>query len=235
MRLRFHFTLILFVLTVSLASAQSQNPPSRANSINSNIQQAQTSRAISSLTFRIEGGKFWINGNLIPEQNLPKSLHDIDQNLFYQTSVFGIDEITFSLRGRDYLVKVDRVVELPKEMDPQPVPDQRKEQETVQGYYSDIKRESPTLFQSMNREGMLYEQAQRLIWQYQKAKAKDKPAIKEELRVVLGQIFDLNERNRELEIRELEQMIESAKREVSYRKSSKQSIVNNALEDLLKN
>lgn len=233
MTFRFLISSILFILSPALVGAQVQNAPSRANTINANIQQTPTSRAVSSLTFRIEGGKFWINGNLVQEQNLPKSLLEIDRNLFYQTTVFGIEEITFSLRGRNYLVKDDRVVEFANDKETQPAYEQRKGQEAAQGYYSDIKRESPTLFQSMNREGMLYEQAQRLVWQYQKAKSKDKPAIKDELRSVLGQIFDLNERNRELEIRELEQMIESAKREVSYRKSSKQAIVNNALEELL--
>jgi hypothetical protein len=50
----------------------------------------------------------------------------------------------------------------------------------------------------------------------------------------LGQLYDINERNKELEIEELEDMIDAAKKEVQYRKTHKSEIIGRSLENLLK-
>ena len=70
--------------------------------------------------------------------------------------------------------------------------------------------------------------------EYSLATGKQRDKIKEEIRLVLGQLYDINERNKELEIEELEDMIEAAKKEVQYRKTHKSDIISNSLDNLLR-
>jgi hypothetical protein len=73
-----------------------------------------------------------------------------------------------------------------------------------------------------------------LLMEYSLATGKQRDKIKEEIRLVLGQLYDINERNKELEIEELEDMIDAAKNEVQYRKTHKSEIISNSLDNLLR-
>lgn len=207
------------------------------NSSEANFEQSAGSGQ-EGLNFRIENGKCWINGNLVAAKDLPKGLQNLDKAIFYQAAVFGIPEISFVLGGKEYLVRKNRIVEL------EPV--QRgalnvaanslgnsSEQRVAEEYYSQLKRESPGLFYGMSYEGALYEQCRTLLLDYQMAKGSQKEKIREELRLVLGQLFEINERNRELELEQLERMLETARKEVSYRKANKSVIIQNTLDQLL--
>jgi hypothetical protein len=196
-------------------------------------------RVTTGLNFRIEDGKFWINGNLIPSKDLPKSLQGIDKAIFYQAAVNGMDELGFSLGGNDYTVRENKISEVAppvqRQLNIQPeLTSNTTTNRAAEDYYSQIKREAPGLFYSLNYEGALYEQARGLVADYQVAKGKKRDQIREELRVVLSQLFDINEHNRELEIKELQQMIESAKEEVQYRKANKAAILDNTLDQVLR-
>ena len=104
----------------------------------------------------------------------------------------------------------------------------------TEAYYSQLKRESPNLFYGLSREGALLEEIRTLLIDYSVAQGKQREKIKEEIRLVLGQLYDINERNKEMEIEELEDMIQAAKAEVQYRKAHKSDIIDNSLNNLLK-
>lgn len=226
--------LVLFCLLTSLfGQIQGQ---AVQNSANRSVQNNYSApRASSTLSFRIENGKCWVNGNLMDEKDLPVGLRSIDPSVYYQTAVLGINEIGFQLYGKAYLIRIDKIIELPPVSTQQNTNVSRAypQQEAAEEYYGQLKRESPTLFHNIGREGMLYEQCRDLLLRHQKAKGKDQDALREEMRNVLGQLFDINERNRQMEIQELELMIESAKKEVMFRKANKGSIIDNALDELL--
>jgi hypothetical protein len=216
--------------------------PAQSNTLrNSEVSTYQRApvRVTTGLNFRIEDGKFWINGNLIATKDLPKSLQAIDKSVFYQAAVNGMDEIGFSLGGNDYIVRENRISEIAQQTSNQlPLLSQSSNStdnnRAAEDYYSQIKREAPGLFYSLNHEGALYEKARALAYSYQKANGKQRDKIRGELRVVLSQLFDINEHNSELEIQELEQMIESAKEEIQFRKANKPTIIDNALKELLR-
>ena len=228
----------IFVMAWTMAACLSMAAQSNVPR-NSEVNTYQRSpvRVASALNLRIEDGKFWINGNLIPSKDLPGSLQGIDKAIFYQAAVMGMDELAFSLGGSDYTVRENKITEISRQPDNQLTVLSEQSNSTNRAredYYSQIKREAPGLFYSLNYEGALYEEARGLVASYQKAKGKQRDEIRENLRTVLSQLFDINEHNRELEILQLQQMIESAKEEVQYRKANKAVILDNTLDQVLR-
>lgn len=188
--------------------------------------------APASISVRIEDGKVWVNGNLVPSKELPASLKEVNPAVFYQAAIFGVKDISFQLMGHEYLVRDGKITEAPAR--PRMARDNSLQQQTAaEAYYSNLKREAPGLFYSLSREGALYEECRRLLIDHQLAQGKQKDKIREEIRLVIGQLFDINERNKELEIRQLEQMIEAARKEVELRKANKSLIIDKTLKDLL--
>lgn len=228
MGIRF-FILLLASVALAAGNAHTQNPDIRKIS----TEEPGYSNNASQLSLRIEGGKVWINGNLMPKKDLPAGLRELDPNFYYQTAAFGIREIAFNLQGKDYLVKADKVVELPARPTAKEKGYDKGQQAAMEEYYSNLKREAPNLFYSMNREAMLTEQARGLLYQYQFAKDEDAASIRKELRSVLEQLFEINERNRELEILELQEMIDVARKEVQIRRENKSLIIDNTLKGLI--
>ena len=51
----------------------------------------------ASISVRIEDGKVWVNGNLVPRKDLPKSLKQVNPAVFYQAAIFGVNDISFQL------------------------------------------------------------------------------------------------------------------------------------------
>lgn len=225
------FILLIALAALMAGSVKAQNPDIRKISNGGdNVYQSN----VEQLSLRIEGGKVWVNGNLVPKKELPKGLRELDPNFYYTTAVFGIREISFNLQGKDYLVKADKIVELPprstKEVNPAANMDS---QAAMEEYYSNLKRETPSLFYSMTREAVLTEQARNLVYQYQFAKGDQLKDIRKQLSGILEQLFEINERNRELEILELQQMIDIARKEVEMRRQNKSLIIDNTMEELL--
>lgn len=225
------------LLTISLALLLSAGTllaqrQQKVRNISSQEQNYETVAQPTQLSLRIENGKVWVNGNLIPKEQLPATLQNLHPNVFYQAAVFGVEDITFTLGAHEYLVRDGKVME----MDGRTPEKETKGEGNLaakEAYYSQLKKEAPNLFYSLSREGALYEECRRLLLEYQMAQGKQKDKIREEIRLVLGQLFDINERNRELELQQLEQMIDAAKKEIEYRKRNKSQIIGNTLKDLL--
>lgn len=197
-----------------------------------NVAQPDTEKN-SALSMRIENSKVWINGNLVPKTDLPESLQALHPDLFYQAKVFGRKEMPFSMDGHDYLVRADKIVELPPRNGQLVENVETTPHSAMEEYYSNLKRESPSLFYSMTREANLTLQARDLVYKYQFASPKEQNKIRKELRDVLSQLFDINERNRELEIQELQEMIDAAQEEINVRKVNKKLILDNTLRELV--
>lgn len=190
-------------------------------------------QAPSATSLRIDQGKVWLNGKQLPAAELPPSLQKLDKAIYYEAKVSGVSEFTFNIGEQQYLVQADKISEVQvAEGDLSPYAYDSKQ--ATEAYYSQLKRESPNLFYGLSREGVLLEQVRQLLHDYERAKSKDKPGIRTELRKVLSQLYDINERNKELEIAELEAMIEAAKQEVEYRKAHKAEIIERSLEELLR-
>jgi hypothetical protein len=228
-------TFILALVLATCSSVSAQNNVLR----NSEVSTYQRSpvRVTTGLNLRIEDGKFWINGNLIPTKDLPKSLQSIDKSIFYQAAVTGMDELAFSLGGNDFTVRENKITEISRQQDNQLTGQSglsNSSNRAREDYFSQIKREAPGLFYSLNYEGALYEEARGLVASYHRAKGKERDEIRQNLRTVLSQLFDINEHNRELEILQLQQMIESANEEVQYRKANKAVILDNTLDQVLR-
>lgn len=198
----------------------------------SQVNQVQEGRQGIS-TFRIDKGKVWIDDKPAKPDDLPPSLKKIDPAIFYEANISGLDAFSFSLNGHTYWVSKGRIQELDaKQMEADLANSERL---AAEAYYSQLKKESPNLFYGLSREGMLLEKIRTLLLDYSETKNnKRKAEIREELRSVLSQLFDLNERNQELEIKELEEMLESAKEELKFRKTNKNKIIDRSLEDLLR-
>ena len=156
----------------------------------------------------------------------------IDPDIYYETSVAGVDAFTFNLGDRYYQVQSGKLTEVAGEGQSDELTYDRKT--ATEAYYSQLKREAPSLFYGLSREGVLLEQVRSLLMEYSVAQGKQRDKIREEIRLVLGQLYDINERNKELEIAELEEMIQAAKEEVQYRKAHKSEIIDNSLNNLLK-
>lgn len=182
--------------------------------------------------FKIDAGRVFLNGRLIPSQNLPSSLQKVDPDIYYETTVAGVTEFTFNLGERDYLVANGNVTELSGEGQSDQLTAGNKT--ATEAYYSQLKRESPGLFYGLGREGILLEEVRSLLMDYSVAQGTQREKVKEDIRLVLGQLYDINQRNKEMEIEELEDMIQAAKEEVQYRKAHKSEIIDNSLKNLLR-
>lgn len=193
----------------------------------------ESSQSNSRLTqFRIDRGKVFLNGKQVASQNLPSSLQKIDPDIYYETTVAGVSEFTFNLGDRDYLVANGTLTELSGEGQSDQMSASNKT--ATEAYYSQLKRESPGLFYGLGREGILLEEVRSLLMEYSVSQGAQREKIKEEIRLVLGQLYDINQRNKEMEIQELEDMIQAAKEEVQYRKAHKSDIIDNSLKNLLR-
>ena len=224
--------LIVFGLFFNYFTLLAQDPGIRKISSDYGDTYSQA-KQVSQISLRIEEGKVWVNGNLVPRKELPKGLRDIDPNIHYKSAAFGVGEISFNLAGTDYLVKDDQIRELPsRTTDLVPVKD-RPSTDAMEEYYSNLKRESPNLFYSLSREAALTERARNLVYEYQLTKGKERAKVKDELRVVLGQLFEINEHNRQKEIIELQQMIDAAQKEIQYRKANQDLIIENTMKELI--
>jgi hypothetical protein len=200
--------------------------------IDRKVDYQESPRAISNITkLRIDQGKVYINGKNILPASLPASLQRISPDIYYETTVAGVEAFSFNLGERNYMVQDGKLTEIASEGQSSIPTTNRR---ATEAYYSQLKREAPSLFYGLSREGVLLEQIRSLLMEYSVAQGKQRDKIKEEIRLVLGQLYDINERNKEMEIEELEDMIQAAKEEVQYRKAHKSEIIDNSLNNLLK-
>lgn len=191
-----------------------------------------TPNAMQSL--RIEQGKVWINGNLAQSSELPEKLQNVNGDFRFQASMYGVNELQFSFMGSDYLLKNGRIVELPDQM-AQPTLTYDANTLTKQDYYNNLKQESPNLFLQINREALLTEKYMTLLMDYESAPKNLRPAIEEEIRLVLGELFDISIANMEMELRELEQEVDIIRDNIASRKANRSKIITDKLEEVTAN
>ena len=182
----------------------------------------------------IEDGKLWINGNLIPKTELPKSLQEINPNYRLQASLYGTNEFKFNLWGNDYLLKHGKIVEI--------APSYPVRSEQTQGmipsslnttdYFNNLRNETPDIFSSMMREAQLQEYAIQLLMDFEVASPAEKIILRKKLAETLGQLFDLSIQNQELEITQAEEDLRSVKKEVEFRKKNRNTIIENRLKQI---
>lgn len=190
----------------------------------------------SRVSMRIENGKVWVNDRLVPPQELPKSLRNIHPSLYYETAGQGITEVAFNLGEYEYLLRDGRIMETEKRTTSKSAePAGYADIEAKKSYYSQLKKDSPGLFYSLSREAALVEQVRSLLLEYDMAPADRKGKVSAEIRLLLDQLFDINEHNQIMEIEQLEKMLDAAKSEVKFRQKNKSKIVDQMATDLLKN
>lgn len=219
---------ILLLLSVTAFTVKAQ-----VDKYNTSLSKADNSSRTLTTSLKIYRSQIWVNGNLVPEKELPKSLRSLDPSIFYEASVIGMEELAFNLGEKVFLIRDGKLME--------PTPNNASEtnqasidKSAQESYYSQLKRESPGLFYGISREGVLLERVRTLLMEYAVAKDKQREKIKAEIRLVLGQLFEITERNKAMEIKELEEMIKVAKQELEYRKAHKSEIINNSLDNLIR-
>ncbi|MCB9230450.1 MAG: hypothetical protein H6581_02200 [Bacteroidia bacterium] len=221
---------ILFVgITLCTATRAQSQDPKAVRVINKETPVYETSKSNSRQTLRIERGKFWINGNLIPEESLPQSLRNIPDEYLMETTLFGLSEFQFNLNGRDYLLKHGKVIELPGA----PSKAGMEEEQLKTEFFRDVKNDSPDLFSRQIREAELYQRCTLLLLDYQQASENDRSQIRKELFEALSQLFDISLSNQAEEIRQVENEIEMVKKELEFRRRSKDLILQNRMKELL--
>jgi hypothetical protein len=109
------------------------------------------------------------------------------------------------------------------------VPTYRQMQELLE-----LKEEDPEAFQDLMKRRRLERKVWELVEKYKRTrKEQKKKEIKDELRTVLSELFDLREKDRERQIEELEEELKRLKDLLARRRKKKELIVENHLKDLL--
>lgn len=98
---------------------------------------------------------------------------------------------------------------------------------------SEMQKRDPAAYQDMVNEIRLEGSARRIGESYRNASADKKAALKDQLRQVLGQLFDAREANRKHQIDRLEKDLASMKATLGQRAKNKAAIVNRRLDDML--
>lgn len=97
-----------------------------------------------------------------------------------------------------------------------------------------VKRNDPDQYQSMLEEAKLDQQSFQLSEQYRKANSPDeKQRIKSQLTDVLNQLFDVREKNKQGEIKHLEEELARLKSTMTDRQKNKNQIVTERLKEML--
>lgn len=178
---------------------------------------------------RVDAGKLWINGNLVPHQELPLSLnHQARQVEFYATFQ-GIRSVELLLNGKNYLIQPGRVSDISRISNSQQNPNRN----TDQHYLEKLRQESPETFKALSLEAELNQKSLQLSREYiTTPDPRRKAEIRTELRRILDELFDLNVRNQNEELEYLQAQIEIQKEELKIKQSEKARLVAKNLSEL---
>ncbi|MEM0996535.1 MAG: hypothetical protein AAGN35_05635 [Bacteroidota bacterium] len=227
-------SIVLLALLMG-AGLFAQQPARVSLPVEKSFARVQSNLPAGRVSMRIQEGKIWVNDKLIPKKELPKSLRELDKAIYYETAVFGVQDVAFNLGEYNYLLRDGKIVELERPKMPKSNTNSGyADLEAKKAYYSQLKKDAPGLFYSLSREAALVEQVRSLLIEYEVAPEKQKAKLKAEMRLLLDQLFDINEHNQKMEITELEQMLDAAKQEVKFRQDNKGKIVTKMLDDLLR-
>ncbi len=219
---------ILFLFPL-LVSAQALRVSGSQFLEKSAIPAAKTERTLLQ-SVRVDAGKFWINGNLVPSQDLPLSLsHQAKQVEFYATFQ-GVRSVELLLEGKSYLIQPSRVSDISR------ISSTHSSQTRGGGdqhYLEKLRQESPETFNSLSMEADLNQRSLQLSREFLTSHDPRKKAeIRAELRRVLDQLFDLNVQNQSEELDYLEAQIQIRKEELKIKQSEKARLVARNLSEL---
>lgn len=98
----------------------------------------------------------------------------------------------------------------------------------------ELKERDPERYEQKKKEHSLERRSRQLAEKFRESKnEKEKVKIKDDLSVVLSKLFDLREKDREIEIKHLNQKLEHLKSVLAERKKKKKEIVDRRLQELI--
>lgn len=228
------FWAILAALLLQATIGHSQNtvgkPPIRTLSTE-NPTENQSNSGLTPQSVRIENSKVWINGNLLVRNELPASLQSIDPEFKMQMTTTGRADVRILLFGKQYLIRQGRLLEVPNEL-PANTATSESGYQAKEDLFSSLKNEEPDHFYNLKKEAVMYERCMQLVLEFEMAEAKLKEKIKEEIRLLLGEQFDMSIRNMEKEVETLDQELMEAKTMIDFRKKNKSAIIDKRLQEL---
>ncbi len=238
------YPFIMGIIFLSCHNVQAQMPAQQVSGKRTmNSQEAYYSNTTFNplQTLRIQNGMVWVNGNLVPDAELPIELRSLRKDFFVETSVKGGTEYRFNLMGGDYFLREGKLVYSGKsgtdENGVQSYSNNSNAQGnlSLEGYYANKRQEQPLRFSSMVNEGELHQRCMDLARKYLESQLVEKEALKPALRACLGEWFDINMMNQEAETQKSQQDLDRIKRELEFRKRSKVLILENKMNDLIGN
>ena len=211
-----------------MVSGQAQTQPRIKEQPSGVYTSANTPAQVQSL--RIEEGKVWLNGRLLPEEELPASLHSVDPAVRITLSLCcNVSTQTFMLNGVAYLLKEGRIIELSPRTDTGASGD-----DNLQRYFNDLQAKDPQTFENMTKEAQLEVLSRQLAERYRGAKAeKDRREVEDELRLVLDEIFTIKQQNMQNEVRYLQSAIDQLEQRLMDREKLRMEIIDKRMQQLL--
>jgi hypothetical protein len=178
---------------------------------------------------RLDAGKLWINGNLLPQQEVPPSLQALSRQTEFYASFQGIRSVELLMEGNSFLIQPGRVSDISKISGTGP----RNPLPTDQVYMEKLRQESPETFKALSLEAELNQRAHQLSRAFlTTADLRKKAEIRTDLRRTLDQLFDLNIRNQSEELEFLESQIALRKEELKIKQGDKTRLVAKNLSEL---
>lgn len=216
-----------------LGFSQVSTKPTIRNLSTENPTENQSGVAQQPQSVRIENSKVWINGNLLAKNELPSGLQTIDPEFKMQMSTSGRSDVRIFLFGKQYLIRNGRLMEVPMDYSSgNATQTSESGYQNKEDFFSSLKNEEPDHFYSLKKEAVMYERCMQLVLEYQMADQKLKEKIREEIRLLLGEQFDMNLRNMEKEVEQLDQELLEAKSMIDNRKRNKTGIIDKRLKEL---
>lgn len=178
---------------------------------------------------RVESGKMWVNGNLIPGNELPPFLGRSSAQLDFYATFQGIRSVELQVEGKNFLIQPGRVSDISRIS----AGHHNSHRHPDQQYLERLQEESPETFRSLAAEADLNKRSLQLSREFiTTADPRRKAELRTELRRVLDQLFDLNVQNQEEELDFLEEQIQIRREELKIKQGDKARLVAKNLSEL---
>lgn len=178
---------------------------------------------------RVESGKMWVNGNLIPGTELPPSLGKSSTHLDFYATFQGIRSVELQVEGKNFLIQPGRVSDISRIS----AGHHNSHRHPDQQYLERLQEESPETFRSLAAEADLNKKSLQLSREFiTTADPRRKAELRTELRRVLDQLFDLNVQNQQEELDFLEEQIQIRREELKIKQGDKARLVAKNLSEL---
>jgi hypothetical protein len=185
----------------------------------SKLQDAELRVNTVSHSIKIENQSFWLDGKLIPPSALPLSLQNLPVGYSVSLRISGVDQFKFCVLNNLYMYANKKITEI------QPYVTPNKEQ-ILTGYYQDLKKQDPETFEKLTQEALLEKKSQELAIAYNSTPDKQqKDEIEQELRNILGELFELKIKNTEREILRLQGSVDELRKKLSERRKNRDAII----------